>query len=79
MGTRKTDDTAETPINCQTCGGTYLPDCDYQQGRCPHHPPLVQHFPKWLLILAAPFIIIPWVIINPGKVWAQAKKDWNIR
>ena len=79
MGTRKTDQPTETTINCKTCGATYSPDCDYQQGRCPHHPPAIRTFPTWLLTLAAPFIIIPWIIMNPGKVWAQAKKDWNIK
>jgi hypothetical protein len=36
MGTRKIiRDTKK--IDCQTCGQTYTPSCDYQQGRCPHH------------------------------------------
>jgi len=24
--------------NCKTCGKNYTPECDYRQGRCPHHP-----------------------------------------
>jgi hypothetical protein len=79
MGTRKTDHATETTINCRTCGSTYSPECDYQQGRCPHHPVLISKFPKWLLLVSVPFIIVPWIIMNPGKVWAQAKKDWNIK
>lgn len=23
---------------CKTCGQRYTPDCDWNQGRCPHHP-----------------------------------------
>lgn len=26
---------------CKVCGWEYGPHCDYQQGRCPHHPPLI--------------------------------------
>ena len=28
-------------IDCKTCGKEYNPMCDYMQGRCPHHPPLI--------------------------------------
>ena len=31
---------------CKTCGGEYSPDCDYNQGRCPHHPPMLNIQPK---------------------------------
>jgi len=27
--------------NCKTCGKKYTPACDYQQGRCPHHPTMI--------------------------------------
>jgi hypothetical protein len=27
-------------MNCETCGKEYSTDCDYRQGRCPHHPSL---------------------------------------
>ena len=27
---------------CQLCDKEYSPDCDYRQGRCPHHPPLIK-------------------------------------
>lgn len=40
MGKAKTN-TKTQEVNCATCGETYTPDCDYRQGRCPHHPPLV--------------------------------------
>lgn len=26
--------------NCDTCGQQYSINCDWQQGRCPHHPPI---------------------------------------
>jgi hypothetical protein len=26
---------------CNTCNQIYSPDCDYDQGRCPHHPPYI--------------------------------------
>lgn len=28
-------------MKCNTCGKIYQPDCDWNQGRCPHHPPLI--------------------------------------
>jgi hypothetical protein len=32
--------------NCKTCNKPYSPSCDYRQGRCPHHPPLINIQPK---------------------------------
>lgn len=31
---------------CSTCGKEYTSDCDYKQGRCPNHPPLLNIQPK---------------------------------
>ena len=31
---------------CNTCRKEYSPDCDYKQGRCPHHPPMIDIQPK---------------------------------
>jgi hypothetical protein len=28
-------------MKCSTCGNNYSPQCDYQQGRCPHHPSML--------------------------------------
>jgi len=28
--------------NCKTCSKPYSVNCDYRQGRCPHHPPLLE-------------------------------------
>jgi hypothetical protein len=34
---------------------------------------------KVLYIILAPVIIGSWMIMNPRKVWEQAKKEWNIK
>ena len=31
---------------CNTCRKDYSPDCDYNQGRCPHHKPMIEIQPK---------------------------------
>lgn len=31
---------------CPTCHNQYSPDCDWNQGRCPHHPPMINIQPK---------------------------------
>lgn len=33
-------------MNCKICRKEYSPDCDYNQGRCPHHPPMIEIQPK---------------------------------
>lgn len=33
-------------MKCEMCKKEYSPDCDYNQGRCPHHPPLLNIQPK---------------------------------
>jgi hypothetical protein len=33
-------------MKCNTCNKDYSPDCDWQQGRCPLHPPLFNIQPK---------------------------------
>lgn len=33
-------------MKCNTCNKDYSPDCDYNQGRCPLHPPLLNIQPK---------------------------------
>ena len=33
---------------------------------------------KVLLIILAPFIIGAWCIMNPRKVWEQAKKEYRL-
>ena len=41
MGKRTSDQCVKTEIDCRTCGRPYSPECDHRQGRCPHHPPLI--------------------------------------
>lgn len=33
-------------MNCDICKQEYSPTCDYKQGRCPHHPPMINIQPK---------------------------------
>ena len=28
-------------MKCDICRKEYAPTCDFNQGRCPHHPPLI--------------------------------------
>ena len=35
-----------TKNNCNICRRPYDPSCDFQQGRCPHHPPMINIQPK---------------------------------
>ena len=79
MGTEASNGHPKEKINCTICQQEYTPACNYQQGRCPHHPPMINKpYPTWLLLLAAPFIIGAWMICNPYRVWQQAKKEWNL-
>jgi hypothetical protein len=66
----------ESEVKCAVCRQAYSPDCDYHQGRCPNHPK--KPFPTWLLLIAAPFIIAIWVVMNPKKFWEQVKKDLEL-
>lgn len=31
---------------CKVCNKKYSPSCDYNQGRCPHHKPMIDIQPK---------------------------------
>ena len=33
-------------MKCETCNKEYSPDCNYNQGRCPHHLPMINIQPK---------------------------------
>ena len=39
---------------------------------------MIPWYRKLLYILIAPFIIVLWCVMNPGKVWEQAKKDFGV-
>lgn len=50
---------------CSTCGKEYTSDCDYKQGRCPNHPPLLNIQPKdtsrghfWVSMVKSGFRIV---------------------
>lgn len=68
-------------MKCSTCNKEYSTLCDHNQGRCPHHPAVMETptLKKVLFLAAAPFIIGAWMITNPCKVIEQAKKDLNIK
>ena len=33
-------------MKCDICRKEYSPSCDYNQGRCPHHSPMINIQPK---------------------------------
>lgn len=33
-------------MKCKTCRQEYTPACDYNQGRCPHHKPMIDIQPR---------------------------------
>jgi len=33
-------------MKCNLCKQEYTPACDYNQGRCPHHPPMIDIQPR---------------------------------
>lgn len=33
-------------MTCKTCGKEYTATCDWNQGRCPNHPPTINIQPK---------------------------------
>lgn len=69
-------------MKCNVCRKEYSTSCDYKQGRCPLHPPVIElKIPVWrqlVYFILVPFIVGAFMIIHPRKVWEQAKKDWNL-
>ena len=46
-GTRERTSLENTKaIKCAVCRKDYTPECDFNQGRCPHHPPMLNIQPK---------------------------------
>jgi hypothetical protein len=41
MGTGSSSADTQPQVKCSTCGGVYSAHCDWQQGRCPHHPSML--------------------------------------
>lgn len=33
-------------MKCETCRSEITPDCDYNQGRCPHRKPMIEIQPR---------------------------------
>lgn len=33
-------------MKCKTCHGLIRPDCEYNQGRCPHRKPMIEIQPR---------------------------------
>jgi len=33
-------------MKCDICRQEYTPECDYKQGRCPHHKPMIEIQPR---------------------------------
>lgn len=34
-------------MKCSVCNRLYHADCDWHQGRCPHHPSVWQQIVRW--------------------------------
>ena len=66
--------------NCTICNKEYSPLCDYKQGRCPHHPPMINIQPKDTskghfyvsLVKSGLRIIAGGVLIAGNLYWAGA-------
>jgi hypothetical protein len=47
VGTRERTSLENTKaIKCAVCRKDYTPECDFNQGRCPHHPAMLNIQPK---------------------------------
>ena len=64
---------------CSVCRRPITPDCDFNQGRCPHRPIKVddKKISVIIMCLLAPFIILKFIVTHPRLIWRQAKKDWS--
>ena len=63
-------------VKCNVCKKQYSPDCDYNQGRCPMHLPLIYFQANWKTVLSdvlvlllvamivAPFIVTTWILLG---------------
>ena len=46
-GTRERKNVENTKaIKCAVCSKDYTPECDFNQGRCPHHPAMLNIQPR---------------------------------
>jgi hypothetical protein len=56
---------------CSTCRKEYSPDCDWNQGRCPHHPPV-----DFTLLATMPEYYMRYLDAW-GAIKNLAQKAWN--
>lgn len=52
-------------MTCKTCGKEYSPDCDYNQGRCPGHPPMFKDVGK---SLPRVFRVLGYICLGVGSI-----------
>jgi hypothetical protein len=46
---------------CDLCKKPYATDCDYKQGRCPHHTPMIKGDFPWDVIIV--FVLVAFAYI----------------
>lgn len=63
--------------NCTICNKEYSPLCDYKQGRCPHHPPMINIQPKdtskghfYVSIVKSAVRVVAGVLLIQGNLYA---------
>ena len=63
-------------MKCDICKKEYSPDCDFQQGRCPHHPPMINIQPKdtskghfYVSLTKSGLRIIAGCLLMAGNIW----------
>jgi len=47
---------------CDFCKKPYSIDCDFNQGRCPHHAPIIKDDFPWDVVIAVVLVVIAYFI-----------------
>ena len=62
-------------MKCKTCRRDYSPECDYKQGRCPHHPPMLNIQPRdtskghfWVSMVKSAVRVVAGVCLITGNL-----------
>lgn len=62
-------------MKCNTCRQDYSPECDYKQGRCPHHPPMLNIQPRdtskghfWVSMVKSAVRVVAGVCLITGNL-----------
>lgn len=62
-------------MKCNTCRQDYSPGCDYKQGRCPHHPPMLNIQPRdtskghfWVSMVKSAVRVVAGVCLITGNL-----------